>query len=163
MKHWSSNFFIFYVLQARNEKNIVRQIWRVKSSDWSVKCLEILAIERTNFKVTNMDENAKDSKGISPSSKSRHSDDSGPGEKWGLFNLAKKIMYVCTNQRGNEFYVVTANAQKWMEHKFRDPVLTWPISGMSNWANGEIISTSAPASSQVSLIAPSTVDSPISR
>lgn len=45
--------------------------------------------------MTSIDENDKESKGISLSAKSWHSDDSGPGEKWGLFNLAKKIMYVC--------------------------------------------------------------------
>ena len=46
----------------------------------------------TNFKVTTIDENAKESKGISSSEKSRHSNDSGPGEKWGFFNFARKIM-----------------------------------------------------------------------
>ena len=46
----------------------------------------------TKVKVTNIEENAKESKGISSSEKSLHSDDSGPGEKWGLFIFAKKIM-----------------------------------------------------------------------
>jgi hypothetical protein len=46
----------------------------------------------TNFKVTAIDENAKESKGISSSEKSWHSNDSGPGEKWGFLSFAKKIM-----------------------------------------------------------------------
>jgi len=41
--------------------------------------------------------------------------------------------------------------------------LTWPIRGMSKWAKGDTTSTSACASSQVSLIAPSAADSPISK
>lgn len=56
----------------------------------------------TNFKVTNIDENAKESKGISSSAKSRQSNDSGPGEKCGLFSLAKKIMYVCSTKYTNK-------------------------------------------------------------
>ncbi|GER39931.1 septin-1 [Striga asiatica] len=52
----------------------------------------------TNFNVTNIDENAKESKGISSCAKSWHSDDSGPGAKCGLFNFARKIMYVCPHE-----------------------------------------------------------------
>lgn len=46
----------------------------------------------TSFRVTSIDEKARESKGISSSSKSRHSIDSGPGEKCGFFSLAKNIM-----------------------------------------------------------------------
>ena len=46
----------------------------------------------TKFKVTNIDENARELKGISSSAKSSHSDDSAPGAKWGFFNFAKKII-----------------------------------------------------------------------
>ena len=46
-----------------------------------------------------MDENARDSKGISSREKRRHSMDSGPGEKWGVFNFPLKIIYVYKNKR----------------------------------------------------------------
>lgn len=52
----------------------------------------------TKFKVTTIDEKAKESNGMSSSAKSRHSDDSGPGEKCGVFNFAKKIIYVCQKE-----------------------------------------------------------------
>lgn len=45
----------------------------------------------TKFRVTKIEENAKESKGISPISKRQHSDDSGPGAKWGFFSFAKNI------------------------------------------------------------------------
>jgi hypothetical protein len=45
----------------------------------------------TKFKVTNIDENARELKGILSREKSWHSDDSGPGEKWGFLSFAKKI------------------------------------------------------------------------
>lgn len=48
----------------------------------------------TKFKVTYIDEKAKESKGISSSAKSRHSNDSGPGAKCRFFSLAKNITYV---------------------------------------------------------------------
>jgi hypothetical protein len=44
------------------------------------------------LKVTMIEENARDSNGISSRAKSAHSRDSGPGEKLGVFNLARKIM-----------------------------------------------------------------------
>lgn len=46
-------------------------------------------LKHTKLKVTTIDEKDRELKGISLSEKSRHSDDSGPGEKWGFFNLAK--------------------------------------------------------------------------
>jgi hypothetical protein len=46
----------------------------------------------TILKVTMIEENARDSNGISSRAKSAHSRDSGPGEKLGVFNLARKIM-----------------------------------------------------------------------
>ena len=39
-----------------------------------------------------MEENARDSKGISSREKSAHSNDSGPGENSGFLSLARKIM-----------------------------------------------------------------------
>jgi len=44
------------------------------------------------LKVTMIEENARDSNGISSKAKRAHSRDSGPGEKLGVFNLARKIM-----------------------------------------------------------------------
>lgn len=38
-----------------------------------------------------MDEKARESKGISSGAKSAHSNDSGPGEKWGFLSLARKM------------------------------------------------------------------------
>lgn len=61
-------------------------------------------MDHTKFNVTNIEEKAKESKGMSSSAKSRHSDDSGPGEKWGVFNFARKIMYVCSKKQDNEKY-----------------------------------------------------------
>lgn len=43
-------------------------------------------------KVTIIEENARESNGISSRAKSAHSRDSDPGEKLGVFNLARKIM-----------------------------------------------------------------------
>jgi hypothetical protein len=45
----------------------------------------------TKFKVTSIDENARELKGISSREKSWHSDDSGPGENCGFLRFAKKI------------------------------------------------------------------------
>lgn len=52
-------------------------------------------MKHTKLKVTTIDEKDRELKGISSSEKSWHSDDSGPGEKWGFFSFAKNIMYVC--------------------------------------------------------------------
>jgi hypothetical protein len=46
----------------------------------------------TILKVTMIEENARESNGISSRAKSAHSNDSGPGEKLGVFSLARKIM-----------------------------------------------------------------------
>lgn len=46
----------------------------------------------TILKVTMIEENARESNGMSSRAKSAHSSDSGPGEKFGVFNLARKIM-----------------------------------------------------------------------
>ena len=53
----------------------------------------------TKFKVTYIDEKAKESNGMSSSPKRRHSNDSGPGAKSRFFSLAKKITYVCIQTR----------------------------------------------------------------
>lgn len=49
-------------------------------------------LNHTKLKVTTIDEKDRELKGISSSEKSWHSDDSGPGEKWGFFSFAKKII-----------------------------------------------------------------------
>jgi hypothetical protein len=46
----------------------------------------------TKFKVANIDENAKELKGISLREKSWHFDDCGPGENCGFLRFAKKII-----------------------------------------------------------------------
>lgn len=46
----------------------------------------------TILKVTMIEENARESNGISSRAKSAHSSDSSPGEKLGVFNLARKMM-----------------------------------------------------------------------
>lgn len=51
----------------------------------------------------------------------------------------------------------------WISKKREVGWFTWPMRGISSSAKGEITSTVAPASSQVSLIAPSAADSPTSR
>jgi hypothetical protein len=46
----------------------------------------------TILRVTMIEENARESNGISSRAKSAHSSDSTPGEKFGVFILARKIM-----------------------------------------------------------------------
>lgn len=46
----------------------------------------------TNLRATCIEENASMSKGISSNLKSAHSSDSGPGEKVGCFNFARKMI-----------------------------------------------------------------------
>lgn len=54
--------------------------------------LELEERGRTILKVTMIEENARESNGISSRAKSAHSSDSDPGEKLGVFILARKIM-----------------------------------------------------------------------
>lgn len=152
VKFWSSSFNILSILQPQKE-------WIECTKITTLHCLKYAL---TKFNVTNIDENARESKGISSSEKSRHSDDSGPGEKWGFFNLDKKIMYVCSRKE-RKLRKAWAGLHKIKMTHERHFFLTWPIRGMSSWAKGDTTSTSALASSQVSLIAPSAADSPISK
>jgi hypothetical protein len=55
------------------------------------KNVKFIYLELTKLKVTTIDEKDRELKGISSSEKSWHSDDSGPGEKWGFFSFAKNI------------------------------------------------------------------------
>lgn len=60
-----------------------------------MQCIRILEREterETIFKVTIIEENAKESNGISSRANRAHSSDSGPGEKSGDFSLARKMM-----------------------------------------------------------------------
>ena len=67
----------------------------VKPIDDQSKCgagRETSGRGHTILKVTKIEENARESNGISSRAKSAHSSDSSPGEKLGVFSLARKIM-----------------------------------------------------------------------
>lgn len=95
MKHYFPRFNIFDVLQQHRENTIYENLCQWELLD-KFKHIYIYGKNEkensnTKFKVTKMEENAKESKGMSSNSKRQHSDDSGPGENWGFFSFAKKI------------------------------------------------------------------------
>lgn len=82
----SSCLYIFNILQCENTIIYIIIVLILKHKKM------FKHLNHTKLKVTTIDEKDRELKGISLRGKSWHSDDSGPGEKWGVFNLAKKIM-----------------------------------------------------------------------
>jgi len=87
VKFDASSLHIFSIL-----KQIVDKAFDVKPTNGKSKFLSNQGVGNTILKVTMIEENARDSNGISSKAKRAHSRDSGPGEKLGVFNLARKIM-----------------------------------------------------------------------
>ena len=90
VKFDASSLHIFSIL-----KQIVDKAFDVKPTNGKRKFLSnqgAQGVGNTILKVTMIEENARDSNGISSKAKRAHSRDSGPGEKLGVFNLARKIM-----------------------------------------------------------------------